>query len=199
MRPTSRIVAQHLVRSKAVTVGTLPVDDPWQFDGLMSIGVPDDSAELPNSGEFDPNTPAAAMARLRDRLRAIHPHAAAIITAHAALKLEVDQVLRRFLARPDKLRRLSMEHQLGILRALLDDEWLDLVLEAISAYGAIRARTGEGRALAKANAKSLGRPFKMTAHQRKEALARRESGELLTEIARSYNVSAATISRLAAA
>ena len=65
----------------------------------------------------------------------------------------------------------------------------------------IRPRTGEGRARAKARAKargkSLGRPFKMTEHQRKEALARRESGELLTEIARSYNVSAAMISRLA--
>ena len=60
----------------------------------------------------------------------------------------------------------------------------------------IRARTGEGRARAKANGKSLGRPFKMTTHQRKEALARRENGELLAEIARSYNVSAATISRL---
>ena len=60
----------------------------------------------------------------------------------------------------------------------------------------IRARTGEGRARAKAHGKSLGRPFKMTGHQRKEALARREGGELLTEIARSYNVSAATISRL---
>jgi len=38
----------------------------------------------------------------------------------------------------------------------------------------------------------------MTTYQRKEALARRERGELLTEIARSYNVSVATISRLAA-
>jgi DNA invertase Pin-like site-specific DNA recombinase len=62
----------------------------------------------------------------------------------------------------------------------------------------IRARAGEGRARAKARGKSLGRPFKMTAHQRKQALARRECGELLTEIARSYNVSAATISRLGA-
>ena len=61
----------------------------------------------------------------------------------------------------------------------------------------IRARTGEGRARAKARGKSLGRPFKMTPHQRQEALARREGGELLSEIARSYNVSAATISRLA--
>ena len=61
----------------------------------------------------------------------------------------------------------------------------------------IRTRRSGGRARAKANGKSLGRPFKMTSHQRKEALARRESGELLTEIARSYNVSPATISRLA--
>ena len=60
----------------------------------------------------------------------------------------------------------------------------------------IRARTAEGRARAKANGKSLGRPFKLTEHQRREAIKRRESGELLTEIARSYNVSAATISRL---
>ena len=61
----------------------------------------------------------------------------------------------------------------------------------------IRARTGEGRARAKARGKSLGRPFKLTAHQRQEALPRREGGELLSEIARSYNVSSSTISRLA--
>ena len=61
----------------------------------------------------------------------------------------------------------------------------------------IRARTGEGRARAKARGKSLGRPFKLTVHQRQEALARREGGELLSEIARSYNVSSSTISRLA--
>ena len=41
----------------------------------------------------------------------------------------------------------------------------------------IRARTGEGRARAKARGKSLGRPFKRTAYQRQEALARREGGE----------------------
>jgi DNA invertase Pin-like site-specific DNA recombinase len=61
----------------------------------------------------------------------------------------------------------------------------------------IRARTGEGRERAKARGQRMGRPFKLTEHQRKEALARRESGELLTEIARSYNVSHSTISRLA--
>jgi hypothetical protein len=42
----------------------------------------------------------------------------------------------------------------------------------------------------------LGRPFKP--HQRQEAIRRRdEGGETLAEIGRSYNVSGATISRLA--
>jgi hypothetical protein len=104
----------------------------------------DDPFELPHGDDFDPDSPAAAMARLRDRLRDIHPQAAEIITAHAALELEVDQVLKRFLLRPDRLPRLGLEHQLGILRALLDDEWLDFVLDAISAYGAVRNSIAHG-------------------------------------------------------
>ena len=63
----------------------------------------------------------------------------------------------------------------------------------------IRARTGEGRSRAKARGVKLGRKPKLTAHQRREALERRETGEPLTEIARSYNVSHSTISRLKAA
>jgi DNA invertase Pin-like site-specific DNA recombinase len=63
----------------------------------------------------------------------------------------------------------------------------------------IRARTSEGRERAKARGVKLGRKFKLTPHQRKEALARRERGkESQTEIARSYNVSHSTISRLTA-
>ena len=54
-------------------------------------------------------------------------------------------------------------------------------------------------ARAKARGESRGRPFKVTPHQRQEALARQESGETLTEVARSYNVSAATISRFGVA
>src|ERR1700687_2552173 len=61
----------------------------------------------------------------------------------------------------------------------------------------IRNRTGEGRARAVARGQRMGRPPKLTAHQQKEAIKRRERGEeSLTEIGRSYNVSAATISRL---
>jgi len=38
--------------------------------------------------------------------------------------------------------------------------------------------------------------FKLTDHQKREAIKRRNQGETLADIARSYNVSPATISRL---
>jgi DNA invertase Pin-like site-specific DNA recombinase len=60
----------------------------------------------------------------------------------------------------------------------------------------IRTRTGEGRERAKARGVILGRKPKLTGHQKREAIARREAGEVLTDIARSYNVSHSTISRL---
>jgi DNA invertase Pin-like site-specific DNA recombinase len=62
----------------------------------------------------------------------------------------------------------------------------------------IRARTGEGRARAVARGVKMGRKPKMTPHQVKEALRRVDAGERLRDIARSYNVSHSTISRLAA-
>jgi DNA invertase Pin-like site-specific DNA recombinase len=62
----------------------------------------------------------------------------------------------------------------------------------------IRARTGAGRERAKARGVKLGRKFKLTPHQQKEARARREGGETLIDIARSYNVSHSTISRISA-
>jgi DNA invertase Pin-like site-specific DNA recombinase len=63
----------------------------------------------------------------------------------------------------------------------------------------IRARTGEGRARAKARGVKLGRKPKLTPHQKREALERRERGdETHAEIGRSYNVSGWTISRLTA-
>ena len=60
----------------------------------------------------------------------------------------------------------------------------------------IRARTGEGRARAVARGVKMGRKPKLTAHQQREAIRRREKGEPMREIARSYNVSHSTISRL---
>ena len=62
----------------------------------------------------------------------------------------------------------------------------------------IRTRTSEGRERAKLRGVRLGRKPKLTNAQRAEALARRAAGETLMDIARSYNVSFATISRMRA-
>jgi DNA invertase Pin-like site-specific DNA recombinase len=61
----------------------------------------------------------------------------------------------------------------------------------------ILTRTAEGRTRAKALGVWFGRKLKLTKHQRMEALARREAGETLTDIARTFGVSHSTISRLA--
>src|SRR6201997_421174 len=60
----------------------------------------------------------------------------------------------------------------------------------------IRPRTAEGRSRAKAQGKHIGRPPSLTPAQQKEAIKRRAQGATLDELARSYNVSRATISRL---
>lgn len=60
----------------------------------------------------------------------------------------------------------------------------------------IRARTGEGRARAKARGIHMGRPAALTPHQQAEARQRRDNGETLMGIARTYGVSHTTISRL---
>src|SRR3974390_781808 len=63
----------------------------------------------------------------------------------------------------------------------------------------IKARTGEGRARAEAEGGHRGRPPKLTPHQRREAIARRDAGEPLVDIARTFGVSHTTIGRLVGA
>jgi DNA invertase Pin-like site-specific DNA recombinase len=62
----------------------------------------------------------------------------------------------------------------------------------------IRERTGEGRKRAMARGVRFGRPQKLTPHQRREILDRIAAGEIQADLARTYNVGEATISRLAA-
>ncbi|HVI67485.1 MAG TPA: recombinase family protein [Bradyrhizobium sp.] len=62
----------------------------------------------------------------------------------------------------------------------------------------ILARTSDGRTRAKAKGVKFGRPAKLTAHQRREAMQRLAEGAVQADLARSYGVSQATISRLAA-
>ena len=62
----------------------------------------------------------------------------------------------------------------------------------------ILARTKDGRSRAQAQGVKMGRKPKLTPHQRREALERLEKGEATRAVARSFNVSHSTISRLAA-
>jgi DNA invertase Pin-like site-specific DNA recombinase len=77
----------------------------------------------------------------------------------------------------------------------LGDAWADTT----TPHGRLMltVRTGEGRARAKARGVKLGRKPKLTPHQKREALKRRERGEEShAEIGRGYDVSGWTISRL---
>ncbi|MDD2704027.1 MAG: recombinase family protein [Acidocella sp.] len=59
----------------------------------------------------------------------------------------------------------------------------------------IRTRTAEGRSRAKARGQHMGRPPALTPQQQEEARQRRADGASVTELARSYNVGLATITR----
>jgi DNA invertase Pin-like site-specific DNA recombinase len=62
----------------------------------------------------------------------------------------------------------------------------------------IRTRTAEGGSRSKARRQQMGRPSKLTPQQQKEARQWRAEGATLTELAKSYNVGRATISRITA-
>jgi DNA invertase Pin-like site-specific DNA recombinase len=68
------------------------------------------------------------------------------------------------------------------------------VLGGLAEFEAILSAPARAKA---EHGQKMGRPPKLTPHQQREAIKRRDRGdESLTEIGRSYNVSAATISRL---
>ena len=84
-------------------------------------------------------------------------------------------------------------------QAPMDGQSVDAQMRQLTKAGCkkvFRETTGEGRARAKARGRSDGRKFKLTYPEKREAITRRENGEPWTEIDRSYNVSAATITRL---
>jgi DNA invertase Pin-like site-specific DNA recombinase len=121
--------------------------------------------------------------------------------------------------RLDRLAR-STRDLLNILDAIgkkgakfksLDDPWADtttphgkLMLTVLGGLAEferelIRARTTEGRERAKAQGVHMGRRSKLTEHQKQEVLERRERGESMPVIAKSYNVSHMAIARVIAA
>jgi DNA invertase Pin-like site-specific DNA recombinase len=109
----------------------------------------------------------------------------------------------------DLLNTLAEIAKAGATFKSLGDPWCDttsahgrLMLTVLGGFAEferhlILARTSEGRQRAQASGVRFGRKLKLTLHQRREAIARREAGEALVEIGRSYNVSHSTISRLA--
>jgi DNA invertase Pin-like site-specific DNA recombinase len=62
----------------------------------------------------------------------------------------------------------------------------------------IRARTDEGRERAKSAGVRFGRPTKLSAHQRREALQRMDAGEPVVELARTFGGDRATLYQMQA-
>jgi DNA invertase Pin-like site-specific DNA recombinase len=137
--------------------------------------------------------------------------------AKALRRLEPGDVL--IVTRLDRLAR-STRDLLNIVAAIagreagfrsLKDTWADtttphgrLMLTVLGGLAEferelIRARTGEGRKRAKARGVRFGRPAALTPHQRQEVIQRLAEGAVQADLARSYGVSQATISTLAAA
>jgi DNA invertase Pin-like site-specific DNA recombinase len=134
--------------------------------------------------------------------------------ARAIAALDTGDVL--LVTRLDRLARSTLD-LLNVLATVskrkagfrsLGDPWADTttphgrlmltVLGGLAEFerSLILTRTGEGRARAMARGVRFGRKPKLTAHQIAEARKRREAGEALSDIGRSFNVSHSTISRL---
>ena len=73
---------------------------------------------------------------------------------------------------------------------------LSTLLAAIADFERDLIRTGEGRKRAMAAGVKFGRKRKLSDYQRAEAIKRRDAGETLATIARSYGVDISMISRL---
>ena len=75
---------------------------------------------------------------------------------------------------------------------------LSTLLAAIAEFERelIRERTGDGRKRAQAAGVKFGRKRKLSDYQRQEAIKRRDAGETLASIAKSYAVDISMISRL---
>ena len=134
--------------------------------------------------------------------------------ARVLKRLETGDVL--MVTRLDRLAR-STRDLLNILYTLgergvgfksLADSWADTttphgrllvtMLAGIAEFERelIRARTGEGRTRAKARGVRFGRPPVLSVHQRQEVIQRLVEGATQADLARTYGVSQATISRL---
>jgi len=129
----------------------------------------------------------------------------ALATGDVLMVTRLDRLAR---STRDLLNVLATASERGAGFRSLSDQWADTttphgrlmltVLGGLAEFerSLILARTGEGRSRAMARSVKFGRKPKLTHHQVAEAIRRRDAGEPLTDISRSYNVSHSTISRL---
>jgi DNA invertase Pin-like site-specific DNA recombinase len=162
-----------------------------QLAALQAVGCSSVYSEKVSGAKTDRRALARALAELG-------PGDALIVT-------RLDRLAR---STRDLLNVLAAVGEAGASFKSLADAWADTttphgrlmvtVLGGLAEFERelIRARTDEGRKRAKERGIRFGRKPKLTPHQVREALARREAGESLMEIGRSYNVSHSTISRL---
>ena len=121
--------------------------------------------------------------------RALAKAVAALAEGNVLLVTKLDRLAR---SRWDLLNTLAAIGDRGAgFRSTPHGKLMITVLWALAEFERRPAQGG-----AKAQGVRFGRELKLTKHQQQEALARREEGEALTDIARTYAVSHSTISRL---
>jgi DNA invertase Pin-like site-specific DNA recombinase len=163
-----------------------------QRDALQAAG----AAQIFSEKQSGAKTDRAALARC---LASLEPGDTVVVT-------KLDRLAR---STRDLLNTLDTIAKAGASFRSLGDPWADtttphgrLMLTVLGGLAEferhlILSRTAEGRTRAKARGVKFGRRPKLTKHQQVEARERVARGETLTAIARSYNVSHMTISRLA--
>jgi len=128
-----------------------------------------------------------------------------VVAGDAVLVTRLDRLAR---STRDLLNILGTLAERGVVFRSLSDTWADtttphgrLMLTVLGGLAEferelIRSRTSEGRRRARERGQAFGPKRKLTPFQQQQARERKAAGESVRDIARSYNVSASTISRL---
>lgn len=136
--------------------------------------------------------------QLKRLLKALHPGDVIIIPAVDRLSRNATDLL--VIARDIQQAGAGLR---SLAEPVLDTtgDFAELVLAMLGVSAKLERRriierTARGRADAKAAGIKFGPKYRLTPHQQKEARQRIEEGETQRSVARSFNVSQATISRL---